>query len=172
MTTETHKALPQPNDPNREPVINSPFETPQWRWQLDASTKAHAPALPGRRESQNIPPVAVLGNCEADSRSQTTWVPLDSSQTRQRHQDGCPEDGRKMDTQASHESAETSSTTGQTRKPANSTSAQLDAVLTHIYLHEAASDQVREEIQGINDRYNDGIYRIAHKMATASGRPR
>ena len=48
--------------------------------------------------------------------------------------------------------------------------AQLDAVLTHIYLNEAASEQVRGEIQSINDRYNDGVYRIAHKMATATGK--
>ncbi len=48
--------------------------------------------------------------------------------------------------------------------------AQIDAVLTHIYLHEAATDRIREEIQGINDRYNDGIFRIAHKMATATGK--
>ena len=48
--------------------------------------------------------------------------------------------------------------------------AQLDAVLTHIYLNEAATDQIREEIQGINDRYNNGIHRIAHKMATATGK--
>ena len=48
--------------------------------------------------------------------------------------------------------------------------AQLDAMLTHIYLNEAATNQIREEIQRINDRYNDGILRIAHKMATATGK--
>ena len=58
VTTETRASLPQPNDPVKEPIIDSPYEKPQWRWQLDSSTKAYAPALPGGRESQNIPPVA------------------------------------------------------------------------------------------------------------------
>ncbi len=58
MTTVTRKKLPQPNDPVSEPIVNSPYGVPEWRWQLDSSTKAYAPALPGRRESQNIPPVA------------------------------------------------------------------------------------------------------------------
>ncbi len=58
MTTQTRLKLPQPNDPVSEPIINSPYGLPEWRWQLDSSTKAYAPALPGRRESQNIPPVA------------------------------------------------------------------------------------------------------------------
>ena len=52
MTTKTRRKLPQPDDPVREPVINSPFETPQWRWQLDTSTKAYAPA-PAR--AQGVP---------------------------------------------------------------------------------------------------------------------
>ena len=80
MATETHKALPQPNDPVREPVINSPFETPQWRWQLDTSTKAYAPALPGRRESQNIPPVAgsrkLRGTQALPGEMGAHWIPL------------------------------------------------------------------------------------------------
>ena len=48
--------------------------------------------------------------------------------------------------------------------------AQLDAVLTHIYLNEAATEPVWAEVQKVNDQYNDGIYRIAHKMATATGK--
>ena len=80
MTTETRRTLPQPNDPVREPVINSPFETPQWRWQLDASTKAYAPALPGRRESQNIPPVAgsrkLRGTQAMPGEMGAHWIPL------------------------------------------------------------------------------------------------
>ena len=33
--------------------------------------------------------------------------------------------------------------------------------MTHIYLNEAATDQISEEIQGVNDQYNDGIFRMA-----------
>ena len=48
--------------------------------------------------------------------------------------------------------------------------AQIDAVLTHIYLHEVAHDELRERIRAISEKYNEGIHRIAHKMATATGK--
>ena len=48
--------------------------------------------------------------------------------------------------------------------------AQIDAVLTHIYLHEAGTEELRERVREINLRHNDGIHRIAHKMATATGK--
>ena len=41
MATETQTHLPQPTDPDREPIINSPYGPPEWRWQLDTSTKAY-----------------------------------------------------------------------------------------------------------------------------------
>ena len=52
MTTETRRTLPKPSDPVREPIINSPYGAPEWRWQLDASTKAYAPC-PAR--AQGVP---------------------------------------------------------------------------------------------------------------------
>ena len=80
MTTETRRTLPYPDDPNREPIINSPYGTPDWRWQLDTSTKAYAPALPGRRESQNIPPVAgsrkLRGRPALPGEMGVRWTPL------------------------------------------------------------------------------------------------
>ena len=48
--------------------------------------------------------------------------------------------------------------------------AQLDAILTHIYLHEVAPPEIRERLHEIDRRYNEGIHRIAHKMATATGK--
>ena len=80
MTNETRLTLPQPNDPVREPIINSPYGAPEWRWQLDSSTKAYAPALPGRRESQNIPPVAgsrnLRGRQSFPGEMGVRWTPL------------------------------------------------------------------------------------------------
>jgi type III restriction enzyme len=46
----------------------------------------------------------------------------------------------------------------------------MDAALTHIYLHEAATEELKERVREINLRHNDGIHRIAHKMATATGK--
>ena len=48
--------------------------------------------------------------------------------------------------------------------------AQLDAVLTHIYLREVAPEEIVTELADINARHNDGIHRIAHKMATGTGK--
>ena len=170
MTTETRKTLPKPNDPVREPVINSPFETPQWRWQLDTSTKAYAPALPGRRESQNIPPVAgsrKLRSTQAlPGEMGARWIPLKLVNDIRTtvlgwQEDGCPGITQTSRDLISHWTDE---------EACQLYFAQLDAMLTHIYLNEAATNQIREEIQRINDRYNDGILRIAHKMATATGK--
>ena len=170
MTTETRRTLPKPNDPVREPVINSPFETPQWRWQLDTSTKAYAPALPGRRESQNIPPVAgsrkLRGTQAMPGEMGAHWIPLKLVNDIRTTVLGWQEDGYPGITQTSRDLI--SHWTDE--EACQLYFAQLDAVLTHIYLNEAATDQIKEEIQGINDRFNDGIFRIAHKMATATGK--
>ena len=50
--------LPRPTDPVEQPIINSPFHPPEYHWPLNSDTKAFPPAAPGRRTSQNIPPVA------------------------------------------------------------------------------------------------------------------
>ena len=170
MSTETRKTLPKPNDPVREPVINSPFETPQWRWQLDTSTKAYAPALPGRRESQNIPPVAgsrkLRGTQALPGEMGSHWIPLKLVNDIRTTVLDWQEDGYPGITQTSRDLINHWTD----EEACQLYFAQLDAMLTHIYLNEAATNQIREEIQRINDQYNDGILRIAHKMATATGK--
>ena len=170
MTTETRRTLPEPNDPVREPIINSPFETPQWRWQLDTSTKAYAPALLGRRESQNIPPVAgsrKLRTTQAlPGGMGARWIPLKLVNDIRTTVLGWQEDGYPGITQTSRDLINHWTD----EEACQLYFAQLDAMLTHIYLNEAATNQIREEIQGINDQYNEGIHRIAHKMATATGK--
>ena len=170
MTTETRRTLPYPDDPNREPIINSPYGTPDWRWQLDTSTKAYAPALPGRRESQNIPPVAgsrkLRGRPALAGEMGVRWTPLQLVNDIRAAVLNWQEEGYPRITQTSRELI----SHWTDKEACQPYFAQLDAVLTHIYLHEAASEQAKEEIQEINDRYNDGIYRVAHKMATATGK--
>ena len=48
--------------------------------------------------------------------------------------------------------------------------AQIDALLTHIYLRETSPADITQDLQRINLKYNDGIDRLAHKMATATGK--
>ena len=170
MTTETRRTLPRPNDPNTEPVINSPYGTPDWRWQLDSSTKAFAPALPGRRESQNIPPVAgsrkLRGKQSFPGEIGARWLPIQLVNDIRAAVLDWQEEGYPNVTQTSRDLIN-HWTDEEACQPYF---AQLDAVLTHIYLNEAATEPVTDEIQRINDQYNDGIYRIAHKMATATGK--
>ena len=162
MTTET---LPQPNDPVREPIINSPFETPQWRWQLDTSTKAYAPALPGRRESQNIPPVAgsrKLRSTQAlPGEMGARWIPLKLVNDIRMTVLGWQQDGYPGITQTSRDLINHWTD----EEACQLYFAQLDAMLTHIYLNEATTDQIREEIprdkrpvqrRHIPDRTQDG----------------
>ena len=170
MTTETRRTLPQPNDPDREPVINSPYGAPDWRWQLDSSTKAYAPALPGRRESQNIPPVA--GSRRLRTRQSfpgemgARWTPLKLVNDIRESVLDWQEEGYPGITQTTRELIN-HWTDEDACQPYF---AQLDAVLTHIYLHEAAPQLIKQEIEEINEQYNDGIHRVAHKMATATGK--
>lgn len=170
MTTETRPTLPEPKDPNREPIINSPYGIPDWRWQLDSSTKAYAPALPGRRESQNIPPVAgsrkFRGRPALPGEMGSAWTPLQLVNDIRAAVFQWQEAGYPDITQTSRELI----IHWTDEEACKLYFAQLDAVLTHIYLHEAAPRQVRNEIQEINDLSNAGIHRIAHKMATATGK--
>ena len=170
MTTETRRTLPEPNDPVREPVINSPFETPQWRWQLDTSTKAYAPALPGRRESQNIPPVAgsrKLRTTQAlPGEMGAQWIPLKLVNDIRTTVLSWQEDGYPGITQTSRDLI--SHWTDE--EACQLYFAQLDAVLTHIYLNEAATESDQGRNPRNKRRFNDGILRMAHKMATATGK--
>jgi len=170
VTTETRPKLPQPNDPVSEPIINSPYGVPEWRWQLDRSTKAYAPALPGRRESENIPPVAgsrkLRGRLSLPGEMGVRWTPIRLVNDIRASVLNWQEEGYPGVTQT-------------TRDLINHWTddeacqlyfAQIDAVLVHIYLHEVAAEPIKNKIQGINTLYNDGIHRIAHKMATATGK--
>ena len=58
MVLTPPKLLPKPLSPEDQPIINSPFYPPQYHWPLNGETKAFAPATNGRRSAQNMPPVA------------------------------------------------------------------------------------------------------------------
>ena len=170
MATETRRTLPKPKNPDKEPVINSPYGTPEWRWQLDTSTKAYAPALAGRRESQNIPPVAgsrrLRRNQSLPGEMGARWLPMKLVndiraavlEWREAGHPGITQTSRDLINHWTDEEA------------CQPYFAQLDAILTHIFLQEAAPKELQDRIQDINDRYNEGIRRVAHKMATATGK--
>ena len=162
--------LPEPLSPEAQPIINSPFYPPQYHWPLNSDTKAFAPAVNGRRSAQNMPPVAgSRGTRQARPQPGNigvAWEQLELvNQIRQEVADwrdaGYP------------------GVTTTTRDLINHWTereefplyfAQIDAVLTHIYLRETRPLDITQELERINLKYNDGIERIAHKMATATGK--
>ena len=159
-----------PSDPARNPVINGPFTPPEWHWPLTGAARAVGPANPGRRESQNLPPVA---GARTRRRGQPNdlgvrWEPLPLvNKIRQAALDwrnqGCPGITPQTRTLLAH----WTSTDGKISVPYF---AQLDAVLTHIYCREVQPPEIVKELEGLNARRNDGIPRICHKMATGTGK--
>lgn len=168
----------QPQDPQSEPIINSPFEPPDWHWWLDSSSIAIGPAAAGRRDAQFMPAVP-------DTKSKTT-----REQPALQHADS-PHQRLKLvneirEAVAQWQTAGFPGVTDTTRRLLNYWTdadgdlsqqsdcqlyfAQVDAVLTHIYLKETKPPQFTERLLQINAEYNFGINRICHKMATGAGK--
>ena len=170
MTTSASPLLPRPTDPVKQPIINSPYHPPEYHWDLDYSAKAIDNALDGRRISQNIPPVAgsrrTRGRVLLPGQFGAVWTPLDLVNDVREAVSEWQDAGYPGITQTSRDLIN-HWTDPEACQPYF---AQIDAVLTHICLHEAATEELRERVQEINLRYNDGIHRIAHKMATATGK--
>ena len=170
MTTSASPLLPRPTDPVRRPIINSPYHPPEYHWDLDYSAKAIDNVLDGRRLSQNIPPVAgsrkTRGRVLLPGQFGAAWTPLELVNDIREAVNEWQDAGYPHVTQTSRDLIN-HWTDPEACQPYF---AQIDAVLTHIYLHEAAAEALRERIQAINEKYNDGVHRIAHKMATATGK--
>ena len=162
--------LPRPTDPVEQPIINSPFHFPQYHWDLDTSAKALDHVLDGRRLSQDIPPVAgnkkMQGRIGLAGQFGAVWEPLKLVNDIR---------DRVLEWQKANYEGATPTSLELIEHWTNPEAcqlyfAQLDAVLTHIYLHEVAPPEIREQLHDIDQRYNAGIHRIAHKMATATGK--
>ena len=145
MASRKDLNLPLPSDPDREPIINSPYGPPEWHWQLDSSTKAYAPALSGRRESQNIPPVAgsrnLRGRLSLPGEMGVRWSPLQLVNDIRASVIDWQEAGYPGITQTTRDLIN-HWTDEEACQPYF---AQIDAVLVHIYLHEVEDGPIREE---------------------------
>ena len=169
-----------PEDPETEPVINNPYQFPDWHWQLNEYAIAlKGTATPGRRSAQTTPAVP-SAKIKTDSLGQAgmigaVFAPLtlvnEIRAAVQRWQDVDRFAGATAVTRrlleywidpASADQAEQSEL-----RPYF---AQRDAVLTHIYLREIRPPQLLDKLAAINDKYNNGIDRLGHKMATGAGK--
>ena len=170
MLQTTPPELPRPTDPVEQPIINSPFHPPEYHWPLNSDTKAFAPVAPGRRTSQNIPPVAGSKGTKQGVAQLgdigVGWEELHLVNQVREEVSGWQDVGCPGITPTSRELIDHWTNP----EACQLYFAQLDAILTHIYLHEVAPPESRERLHDINRRYNEGIHRMAHKMATATGK--
>ena len=167
------------------PIINGPHSDPEYYYMLNSHTRPIGIAE-GRRVSQNLPPVAgsrrrgesmPLQGETGDMGHQ--WPPLRHvNLIRQKVQDW--KDSWKNGWKEGEHGV--SHTTGKlirfwTREDEEDDGqedpfyfAQIDAALTHIYLKEVGDPEIAELLANENEKYNAGIDRICHKMATGAGK--
>ena len=170
MAQAHQNLLPTILTPEEQPIINSPFYPPDYHWPLNSNTKAFAPVAPGRRTAQNMPPVAgSKGTKQRQPQLGDIGVAWEELKLVNLIRQGVTE----------WREAGYPGTTTVTKDLINHWTdreefplyfAQIDAVLTHIYLLETRPTEITRELERINNQHNDRMERIAHKMATATGK--
>ena len=166
-----------PSDPVETPIVNQPYEPPQWHWSLDVDFRAIAPALPGRRPSGAYLPVPKPTRRKAE-------LPLGDQQQSCQEVEPHKRINRIRDAVEAWREAGYPGATTETieliehwnqpeTEGVQPYFCQRDAVETAIYLKEADDGQ-REgfvKVLGeLNEEHNDGIPRIALKLATGTGK--
>ena len=159
-----------PTTPLETPIINSPYEEPRWHWDLDERGVARAPARPGRRRAMGILPVpstkggsAKQGNLYELAGELAVVNDLRDQVGNWRHR-GYPGVTDATSKLLRHWNSD--------QPEPRLFFAQKEAIETLIYMYEIAGDnsQVWSEIDEANHLYNDGITRLAIKMATGAGK--
>ena len=169
MLSPDSRTEPPSQDPTDNPIINSPYEEPQWHWTLNSQRIATTPCLPGRRTSlgiNSVPEARGAGRQTSfdDESEELALVNHIRELTSQWRRQGYPG---------------VTNTTRQLLDHWNSDQpeprlffAQREAIETLIYLFEVSP--TRSEpwriIRETNETYNDRIQRLALKMATGAGK--
>ena len=170
---DQERKLPKPVNPETEPIINSPYREPEWHWQLNSQAKAISPALPGRRIAQDVSPVAGSKNVQGTEMAGfgAEWPPLELvNRIRELVQEWVGQDYPGVTSTTKRLIGHWTADEDQDEYAYRFYYAQLDAVLTHIYLIEVPPTEIVHELEDVNGKRNDGICRLAHKMATGTGK--
>lgn len=160
-----------PDDPIRQPVINSPYDFPCWHYRVDSSGVAvRGDASPGRRPSEAyVSPVPLpTGYQQVLSGTEDPLSSMDHiKQLRQR-----VEDWRQRGYPGVTEVTLTLLRYWEdSERSVRLYFAQLDAIRTIIYLTEAGpKEPIHEFLEAVNAEYNDNMRRSAIKMATGVGK--
>ena len=165
--------MPPPQNPQQQPVINRPDAAPDWHWPIDSHTQTvDGAANPGRRPAQYIPPVAgarIRQTRLGQHNLSAQFAPIPLAQDLRAAVANWQADGYPGTTAVTRRLLRYWQTDEEREFPLYF--AQLDAVLTHIYLHEATDRAPScQQLDAINREQNRGIPRLAHKMATGTGK--
>ena len=160
---------PPAQDPTSNPIINSPYEEPQWHWTLGGDGVAQPPLLPGRRRSTGVSPVpqARGGNRQLSMDDQTDELALVNdlrdrvSNWRRQGYPGVTNATRQL---LDHWNSD--------QPEPKLFFAQRETIETLIYLFEVARGNSHpwQTLRGENETYNEGLRRLAVKMATGTGK--
>ena len=154
------------------PVLNSPFEEPKLHYQLNDDGQPTGIVSPGRRNSMQIVPVA-----SARRRIKQAELELGDAET-QTKVNQLVNDIREV--VAAWRKARWPKITPETRRLLEHWTAadrgrklffcQIEALETMIYLTEVDPERFRAKIEEANEEANPGLFRVACKMATGSGK--
>ncbi len=158
------------------PIITSPFDSPQYHYELDEEGQPTGRKSDGRRESIQIVPVPAS---RRRGPSQLQFSLDDEGQTKltrntlvneiRQHVD----QWRNLPPSQWGVTPETQRLLLHWREPSRARRlffCQREAVETLIYLTEVQPKRFRPQIEAANAEANPGLYRLASKMATGSGK--
>jgi type III restriction enzyme len=159
------------------PIICSPFEPPSWFFELDKDGQPTGLKLAGRRESIQVMPVAASRRRSAQQGSLALdEVSGESNITRNTLVNEIRtyvDQWRSLPPSQWGVTPETQRLLLHWRDPHRNRKlffCQREAVETLIYLTEVAPARFRKAIETANAEANPGLYRLASKMATGSGK--
>ena len=170
MLQTTQPKLPRPTDPVEQPIINSPYEEPKWHWTLDERQVAQAPLKPGRREARGgsnpVPQPKITKTQPMFDNSQEELILVNNLRTlvARWRQQGYPGVTNATKRLLDHWNSD--------QPEPRLFFAQREAIETLIYLYEitSPSSEPWEALNKENQAYNEGIRRLAIKMATGTGK--
>ena len=166
-----------PLDHVTQPVLNRPYAEPSRHWQLAADNTSTGVAVKGRRPSQSLTIVPKVRNQKgADSQLRMETIPPEQNELVNRIRAMV---ARWRDEKYPDATAATRQLLFHWRSEANEPRlffAQVEAAETLIWLTEGNASrhpvlaEIRRDLADANGDYNAGIYRLAVRMATGSGK--
>jgi type III restriction enzyme len=154
------------------PIINSPYERPQWHFELDDEGQPTGKKLPDRRESVQVVPVPAAKRRGPRQRE----LALEEKTTSNTLVNAIRKDvdqWRELPPSQWGVTPETQRLLLHWRDPHRERKqffCQREAIETLIWLTEVAPKKFSEDIKTANAEANPGLYRLACKMATGAGK--